>query len=94
MIKVYKDLNIAGKLTPFRVLVYREDDSTDRDYIDLKRMNLIGEELRMFIRRYLVIYINQDTKRMKYAALTKIEQLLAIEPPKKFEYNIKAIILI
>ncbi len=58
IVEVNKNLNISGKLVPFRVLVYREDDTTDRDYIDLKRMNLLGEELRQFIKRYLVIYIN------------------------------------
>ena len=57
-------------------------------------MNLRGEELRMFIKRYLVVYIHQDTKRMKYAALTKIEQLVAEEPPKEIVYNIQAIISI
>lgn len=58
------------------MFVHRESDMTDFDYIDMQRMNLEGQELELFIIRYLRIYIDPDTTRIKYAALTKIEKLV------------------
>ena len=58
------------------MFVHCESDMTDFDYIDMQRMNLEGQELELFIIRYLRIYIDPDTTRIKYAALTKIEKLV------------------
>lgn len=67
---------LASYIVPFRMFVHCESDMTDFDYIDMQRMNLEGQELELFIIRYLRIYIDPDTTRIKYAALTKIEKLV------------------
>lgn len=92
MVKLLKNVPLAQNIVPFRMFVHRESDMTDFDYIDMQRMNLEGQELEYFIIRYLRIYIDPDTTRIKYAALTKIEKLIL--PQKEPEIDIDAIVKI
>jgi len=51
VVKVLIDLmDDFAKVIPFRIVVYKESDHSDMDYINLKKLNYVGEDLRQFLR--------------------------------------------
>ena len=59
VVKVLKNIiDLKAKVIPFRIVIYKQLDASDMDYINLQILNKEGEDLRQFLRKHLLVYID------------------------------------
>ena len=60
-VKILKDVDLDGRIIPFRIAVFKTADQEDIDHINLHALSQSGDALRDHLENYLRVYLDPDS---------------------------------